>query len=193
MVFVLVGRRILKSFSHVVSLSFPTILNTRETRKISNTYMTTALISLPYARRPTVYACLRRPFSDCGLYSTIRTWQLKKEKVEFPFTWLEGGWRIKPKTKPLKFRLRRTADKNTTICSMTSVQDSRCIALDSFKLFSNLFPFLQMVSLVNIFEVWVNWASIRKRFSGQDYKKIRKYFATHLFLEQVNSAFCERK
>lgn len=102
-----------------------------------------------------------------------------------------------PKTKPPKVRLRRTTD-NATFYTMTSVQDYRFIFLDSFKivkivLFSNLFPFLSVVSLVDIFEVWVNRASIKKRFLGQDYKTIRKSFATHLFLEQVNTAFRERK
>lgn len=37
-------------------------------------------------------------------------------------------------------------------------------------------PFLSMVSLVNIFEVWINRASINMRFSGQDYKNDKIVF-----------------
>lgn len=77
-----------------------------------------------------------------------------------------------------------TALPGMILPSMTSAQDSRLISLeihsqDSF--IFNFFAFLiGMVSPDNIFEVWINRASIKHRFSGQDYKTIRKSFATHL-------------
>ena len=89
--------------------------HTRETHEISNTYIA-ALLSLTKDRPPSVYACLHRLVfrrSDCGLNSTIRTWQLKKGMVEFPFTWAEGGWQTKPNTKPPKVALRPTTDTCT--------------------------------------------------------------------------------
>lgn len=81
-----------------------------------------------------------------------------------------------------------TALPSMTLPSMTSAQDSRLIFFESFKIHSQdivlyliFFAFLiGMVSPDNIFEVWINRASIKHRFSGQDYQTIRKSFATHL-------------